>query len=49
MELAQKIGILVDKLGLLFYVLTLLAITAHFFGFVKVGRFAKRFLVNKTH
>ena len=46
MELALRIGKLVDKWCLIVYIFTLVVIIFHFIGFVKVGRFRNRFLHN---
>jgi len=44
MELAVKIGVLIDKWMAGVFILTLIAIGIHFLGFIKSGRFHKRFL-----
>jgi len=44
MELATKIGALIDRWMVSLFILTLIAIFIHFLGFIKSGRFHKRFL-----
>jgi len=49
MELATKIGVLIDKWMVGLFLLTLIAIFFHFFGFIKSGRFRKRFLTGRRN
>ena len=47
MDLAVKIGALIDKWMIGLFIFTLIAICAHFLGFIKSGRFHQRFLTGQ--